>query len=200
MHRLIVPALLALVLAVACGSEESATSTAPVDTGATAATETTVTSPAGEASPPPPAAVTPGDRQFAEKAARMGMAEVQLATNVSNRAQTQEVRAFAQRMLTDHNRSNQELAALAAQKGLDPPADIDPEKKALDAELAKLTGPALDRAYMEAMVKDHAAAVAEFEAASGQLADGDLKAWAAKNLPILHEHHRLAQEILGTMK
>lgn len=198
MSRFTITAALILVLAGACQYDEG--SSAATDGADTAATETTVTSPAGEGSPPPPATVTPGDRAFADKAARMGMAEVQLATNVSNRAQTQEVRAFAQRMLTDHNRSNEELTTLAARKGIDPPADLDPEKKALDAELAKLTGPALDRAYMEAMVKDHAAAAAEFEAASRDLADPDLKAFAAKHVPILHEHHRMAQEILGTMK
>jgi putative membrane protein len=201
MHRLTVTATLILVLAAACrGGESSTATTEAADTAGTAATGTTVTSPAGEASAPPPATVTQGDRAFVEKAARTGMAEVQLATNVSNRAQTQEVRAFAQRMITDHNRSNEELTTLAARKGIDPPADVDPEKKALDADLAKLTGPALDRAYMEAMVKDHEAAAAEFESASRQLADPELKAWAAKNVPILHEHHHMAQEILGTMK
>ncbi len=200
MHRLTVTAALILALAAACRNDESSTTTEAADTAGTAATGTTVTSPAGEASGPPPTSVTPGDRAFADKAARTGMAEVQLATNVSNRAQTQEVRSFAQRMLVDHNRSNEELTTLAARKGIDPPADLDPEKKALDAELAKLTGPALDRAYMEAMVKDHEAAAMEFEAASRQLADPDLKAWAAKTLPILHEHHHMAQEILGTLK
>lgn len=205
MHRLLLTAALILVFAAACRNEESSTTAAGGDTAgtvatATAATGTTVTSPAGEGSPAPPVSIMPGDRTFVEKAARSGMAEVQLATNVSNRAQTQEVRSFAQRMLVDHNRANQELTTLAASKGIDPPADLSPEHKALDAELAKLNGPALDRAYMEAMVKDHAAVAAEFEAASRDLTDAELKAWAAKTLPILHDHHKMAQEILGTMK
>jgi putative membrane protein len=197
MHRAVVVLALMLIFAAACAKQE----TAAVDTAATdtAATETTVTSPAGEASPAPPATLAPGDRAFAEKAARTGMAEVQLATNVSNRAQTQEVRSFAMQMIADHNRANQELTALGAQKGIDPPADVDAEKKALDAELAKLTGAALDKAYMEAMVKDHAAAVADFQSASQQLADPDLKDWAAKTLPVLQQHHKMAQDILGTL-
>ncbi|HEX8619282.1 MAG TPA: DUF4142 domain-containing protein [Thermoanaerobaculia bacterium] len=187
-----------LVLA-ACGpTEHTQSDTAAVT--ATTTTATTITSPAGEASPPPPAAITSGDRNFVETAARMGMAEVQLATNVSNRAQTAEVRAFAQRMITDHNRSNQELTTLAAQKGIDPPADLDQKHKELDTKLATLAGPELDRTYMQAMVEDHAAAVAAFESAAAEASDADLKAWAAKTLPVLHEHHRLAQEILGTMK
>ncbi len=197
MHRFAF--VFALILALACRQTETAsTDTAATDTAAT--TETTVTSPAGETSPPPTGNITSADREFVEKAARTGMAEVQLATNVSNRAQTQEVRSFAQQMLTDHNRSNQELTALAAQKGIDPPADVTPEHKALDEQLAKLTGPALDRAYMEAMVKDHEKAAAEFEAAAQQLTDPDLKAWAAKNVPVLHDHHHKAQDILNTLK
>lgn len=200
MQRLILTFALTLTLMLisACGKHESTTSTTEVtDTTTTAAT---VTSPAGEASPPAPAAVAAADREFVEKAARIGMAEVQLATNVSNRAQTQEVRSYAQQMILAHNQSNQELTTLAAQKGLDPPADLDPEKKALDAELAKLAGPPLDRAYMEAMVKGHAAAATDFETAARSLTDPDLKAWAAKSLPTLHEHHKMAQDILATMK
>jgi putative membrane protein len=199
MHRLIA---IALLLLAACNRAETTTSDTAATTTitTTATTATTVTSPAGEASPPPPASLTPGDRSFAETAARMGMAEVQLATNVSNRAQTQEVRSFAQRMITDHNRSNQELTTLGAQKGIDPPADLDPKHKELDTKLAALTGPQLDRTYMQAMVDDHATAAAEFESAATQVADPDLKAWAARTLPVLHDHHRMAQDILGTLK
>lgn len=195
MRRLIATSLLLLA---ACSRPEPTASDTAAATDATAAT--TVTSPAGNASTPPPATVTPGDRNFADTAARMGMAEVQLATNVSNRAQTQEVRSFAQRMITDHNRSNQELTTLSAQKGIDPPADLDPKHKELDTKLAGLTGPQLDRAYMQAMVEDHAAAVAAFQSAAAEATDAELKAWAAKTLPVLHEHHRMAQEILGTLK
>jgi putative membrane protein len=198
MHRLIAVAL--LLLAACNRAENTSSDTAATTTGTTATTATTVTSPAGEASAPPPASLTPGDRSFAETAARMGMAEVQLATNVSNRAQTQEVRSFAQRMIVDHNRSNQELTTLGARKGIDPPADLDPKHKELDTRLATLTGPQLDRTYMQAMVDDHAAAAAEFESAATQVADPDLKAWAAKTLPVLHDHHRMAQDILGTLK
>ena len=200
MHRL-APVFILLIVFCACRKEETAsTDTVATDTVATtAATGTTVTSPAGEMSPPPATPVAAADRAFVEKAARIGMAEVQLATNVSNRAQTQEVRSYAAQMIAEHNRSNQELTALAAQKGIDPPADLDAEKKALDAQLAQLNGPALDKAYMEAMVKDHAAAVTEFQTASQQLADADLRAWAAKTLPTLRQHHQMAQEILGSI-
>jgi putative membrane protein len=182
-------ALLAfLILALACHQQEQAK------------TDTTVTSPAGQGSEPPPETVMPGDREFAQTAAKGGMAEVQLATNVASRAAHPEVRAFAQKMIEDHNRANHELTELASRKGLDPPADLDPGKKALDEELAKLTCPALDKKYMQTIVEDHAITVKRFEDASRALHDADLRAWAAKTLPTLHEHHRLAEEIAAKLE
>ena len=53
---------------------------------------------------------------------------------------------------------------------------------------------------MDEMVKDHTAAVADFENASQNLADADLKAWATKTLPTLHQHHTSAQEIAAKLK
>jgi putative membrane protein len=179
---------LILVLFCACSQETADT------------TSTTVTSPAGEGATPPPPTLTPGDREFADTAARSGMAEVQLATNVASRATSPEVRAFAQQMIADHNRSNEELTTLAARKGLDPPADLEPEKKALDEELAKLTGPALDRKYMEEMVKDHAVAMARFESAARELADADFRAFAEKTLPTLRQHHHLAEQLAAKVR
>jgi putative membrane protein len=193
--------LLATTLAFACQKTESTTTVAdPNQTETLAATETTVTSPAGTAAPTTTSALSETDREFVTKAAKIGMAEVQLATNVTQRAQSPDVKAYANQMLADHNASNRELTLLAANKGVDPPSDIDPDKKALDAELAKLTGAALDKAYMTAMVKDHAAAAADFEKASQQLTDPDVKTWAMKTLPVLHTHHASAEQIAAKLK
>jgi putative membrane protein len=206
MKRTIVASALTLLVFAACRNNESPASdtgpvaTASTDSAATATTETTLTSTAGTDAPPASTSLSAADQEFVAKAAKTGMAEVQLATNVTQRATSPDVKAFANQMITDHNASNSELTTLAASKGVTPPADIDPDKKALDAELAKLTGPELDRKYMEAMVKDHVAAAAEFEKAAQQLTDPDLKAWAAKTLPTLHAHHHSAEAIVAKLK
>ena len=186
--------LLILVFSLACTQREEQSAT---NTGAS---DTTLTSTAGTAPPPNTATLAAADQEFFTKAAKIGMAEVQLATNVSQRATSSDVRSFAQRMITDHNASNQELMTLAANKRIDPPADVDPDKKELDARLAKLSGRALDKAYMDAMVTSHVAAAADFEKASQSVADPDLKAWATKNIPVLHDHHHLAESINQKLK
>jgi len=58
----------------------------------------------------------------------------------------------------------------------------------------KLQGAAFDRAYMDAMVKDHETDVREFQTESKSGSDPEIKAWAAKTLPTLEEHLRVARE------
>jgi putative membrane protein len=61
--------------------------------------------------------------------------------------------------------------------------------------LQKLTGDQFDQAYLSDMVSDHAQAVGEFETASQSLSDPDLKKFAAKTLPTLQKHSKMAQEL-----
>jgi putative membrane protein len=68
-------------------------------------------------------------------------------------------------------------------------------------KLAKLSGAAFDRAYMQAMVADHKKDVNEFRVESKSGKDPEIKAWAAKTLPTLEEHLALAQStnsVVGT--
>jgi putative membrane protein len=134
------------------------------------------------------------DLSFAREAAKGGMAEVELGILAKAKASSADVKQFADRMVTDHGKANGELKQWAAQKKVTLPTALDAKAKATRDRLAKLTGDAFDKAYMQAMLMDHEHAVAAFknEAASGK--DPDLKAWAAKTLPTLEDHLKMAQE------
>jgi len=133
------------------------------------------------------------DEAFALKAAMGGMAEVELGKLAAEKATSDDVKKFGRRMADDHSKANDELKTLAQNKQITLPAEPDPRARAMHDKLAKLSGPAFDRAYMQAMVADHKKDVNEFrlEAKSGK--DADVKGWAAKTLPTLEEHLRLAQ-------
>jgi putative membrane protein len=134
------------------------------------------------------------DHMFVMKVAKGGMAEVQLGQLASEKASSDEVKKFGQRMVTDHNKANDELKSLAQQKNITLPTEIDAKDKALHDRLAKLSGPAFDRAYMQHMITDHRAVVTEFKKESTMAKDPDIKAWAAKTLPTIEEHLKLAQD------
>jgi len=136
-----------------------------------------------------------GDTKFVHEAAAGGMAEVSLGKLAADKATNPDVKQFAQRMVDDHSKANDELKTLASQKGITLPADTDATHKATEARLSKLSGAAFDKAYMADMVKDHDKDVAAFKHASTAAADADLKAWAGKTLPTLQEHQTQAKSI-----
>jgi putative membrane protein len=135
-----------------------------------------------------------GDQTWVTKVAKGGMAEVELGKLATEKAASDEVKKFGQRMVDDHSKANEELKTLAQNKKITLPTDVDAKEKALHDRLMKLSGPEFDRAYMRAMLTDHREDVAEFrkEARSGN--DPDVKAWAAKTLPTLEEHLKLAEQ------
>ena len=63
----------------------------------------------------------------------------------------------------------------------------------------KLSGAAFDQAYMKAMVSDHVEDVNEFKTESKSGKDADVKAWAAKTLPTLEEHLKMARDTNGAV-
>lgn len=134
------------------------------------------------------------DQPFAREAAMGGMAEVELGTLAKEKASNADVKQFGDRMVTDHGKANEELKQWAQQKKVTLPTAIGAKHRAIRDRLAKLSGDAFDKAYMRDMVSDHQHDVAAFkrEAASGT--DPELKAWAAKILPTLEDHLKMAQE------
>src|SRR3954471_5569328 len=111
------------------------------------------------------------DAQFVMKAAEGGKKEVALGKVALTKVSNADVKAFAQRMVTDHSAANDELTGLAKTK------KIAIRASAPAASLPAAKGAAADKKYMEMMVKDHQEDVALFEAESQNAKDPDLKAW-----------------------
>ena len=139
------------------------------------------------------AAVPAPDREFAEKAAAGGAAEVEGGKAAEQRAASDKVKQFAARMVQDHGKANDELKQIASGKGLQLPSAPPAHEQQEMARMQKLSGAEFDKAYMDHMVKDHRKDVAEFRKQAKSGKDPELKAFAAKTLPTLQEHLKLAE-------
>jgi len=177
-------------------TDTSTTSVASTDTASTMSTSGTGTSGTGASATTgtPAASLSKDDQEFLTKAAQGGIAEVELGTTASQKGASADVKAFGNQMVTDHSKANDELKQLAQQKGFAVPAEPNAEQKELASKLATKTGKAFDENYTEAMVKDHEEDVKEFEKASKDANDPDVKAWAAKTLPTLQHHLQMAKD------
>jgi putative membrane protein len=146
-------------------------------------------------------AATPvGDATFMKNAAAAGMAEVEVGRMAADKATSADLKSFAQMLVDDHSKANDELKGLAGQKSVTLPAEPKPAQKAERDRLGKMSGAAFDRAYADAMVRDHRQAVALFDRESRYGKDADAKAWAAKTLPTLKAHLTKAQELAASMR
>ncbi len=135
------------------------------------------------------------DREFMTKAAFGGMYEVMLGQQIEKKATHPDVRAFAAKMVADHGKANEELKGLGAKKGFTVPAQLDADHREDLEELTRLTGAELDKKYIDEMVDDHEDDVEEFRDASKEAKDADVRAWAAKTLPILEGHLAEAKKL-----
>jgi putative membrane protein len=140
------------------------------------------------------------DKSFVKKAAEGGLAEVELGQLATQKASSEEVKKFGQRMVDDHSKANDQLKQVAAQQQIDLPTEPSAKDKATKARLEKLSGEKFDRAYMSDMVKDHRKDVGEFAHEAKMGKDPAIKSFAESTLPTLREHLKEAEKIAPTQK
>src|SRR3977135_4290919 len=126
--------------------------------------------------------------KFATEAAQGGMTEVELGRLALQHAADSSVREFGQKMVTDHTAANAELKSIAARKKIQLPTEVSSDQKSMIEKLSKLSGAEFDKEYMSDMVKDHEEDVKDFQTQGNEGTDPDIKAFAAKTLPILQGH------------
>ena len=141
--------------------------------------------------------VSKGDRTFIMDAANDSMAEIELGKVAQQNAASDEVKKFAQRMVDDHTTASKELEPIATKLGVTPPTAPQGKHARMVKELAKKTGERFDRDYVNDMVKDHRKAVKLFEKQSQKGESEELRQFAAKQLPILQEHLKMARSLPG---
>ena len=128
------------------------------------------------------------DKTFMKKAAKGGMMEVAMGQVAEQKAQSEDVKSFGKRMVADHGKANDELKSIASKKGFQLPSK---------EHTVKWTS---DKAYMDAMVKEHEKDLAEFKEEASSGSDPDVKKFADDTAKMVQEHLDLAKEIQGKLK
>ena len=112
------------------------------------------------------------------------------------KSQNEQVKQFAQRMIDDHTKLNDQMKPVAQQIGVDLfPTSLSKKDRQTMAKLQALSGPAYDQAYIKDMVKDHKQDLSEFqtEASSGQ--DQTVRDAATQGSQVIAQHLQMIQQI-----
>ena len=141
------------------------------------------------------------DAAFMKNAAEAGLAEVEASKLAASKATNTQVKSFAQQMVDDHSKANDELKALAASKGVTLPTEPSMAQKAKLKLLQGADGANFDKRYAESFgVKAHEDTVSLFQKESQKAKDAEVKAWAEKTLPTLQHHLEMAKDMDKSVK
>lgn len=184
----------------ACAERDQADSQPAASANGSAAPAPTAAQP-GPASAQAPAAtgtdagaagsLTEADRSFLAAALAANQHELQAAQLGLDKAQDEQVRAYAQRMQQDHSQLGTQMQPLVQQAGISMA-----EARSPMTELETASGEAFDRDFMEMMVADHRKVVADFEgAANGQGHSAQVQRTASQALPTLRNHLQEAEAL-----
>ncbi len=145
------------------------------------------------------ASLTPAERQFVENAAAGNTAEIKLAQLAQQKAQDSQVKDFANRMITDHGKANDNLRPIAQAANVTMPDQLKGDAKATHNELQKLSGAKFDRQYVTSMVRDHRKDAAAYRKAQATVKDPQLKAYIDNTLPVVESHLTMVEGIEKSM-
>ncbi len=210
MKRLILPALAAGLFAFSsCGSNTDKTASTTSEPATTPPAEnsappmantadTAMTKPAGNDAMAAMPAVS--DAEFITKVDEGGHNEMGLSKVVLMKNPSPTVKAYATKMIADHTKAGNELTPIAKKHGVKLKGTMDAEHQAIREAMLKMSGPALEKKYMDQMVPDHEKTVALFKSEITNGKEGDVKGFASKNLPVIQQHTDMAKQDDSKMK
>lgn len=134
---------------------------------------------------------TPDAMEFVQKAGVANLFEITSSQLALQKAQREDVRSFAEMMVTDHTATASEMASAVSAAGLSTasiPQSLDTHHAALMAELEMAQPVEFDRQYIRMQKDAHDQAVALFQNYMNGGDNPTLREFAANTLPTLREH------------
>lgn len=149
---------------------------------------------------PPPAAPPPGppplaaaDASFVTDAAQGGMAEIQEAQLALSKTHSARVKMFANKMIADHTKADDQLKTIATAKGVTLPTAVNDMQMQQMTTLQGETGHKFDHDYMTDQLSDHQTMLQLFQTEASSGTDADLKTFAANTVPVIQSHIDMAK-------
>lgn len=140
------------------------------------------------------------DNDFVDNAAAGGIAEIETSKLALEKSQSADIKAFANQMIADHTKANEELKKIATTNDIEVPDDTTLVKQAKE-KILDMRDESFDAAYANNQVKAHEETIELFKKQANTVTDDktkgatELKAFAQKMLPALEKHLAHAKEL-----
>lgn len=135
------------------------------------------------------------DKQFLAKASQSDVNEIKLSQLAEQKASNPAVKAFAKKMVSEHEKLSASMKPFASSWGVTPPTDLDDDHKQEYSKLSGLSGADFDKEYMEQMVSDHTKALDAFTSEAKDTKDAKFKAAVLKGKTVVAAHKNMAYDL-----
>lgn len=142
---------------------------------------------------------TDGDKQFLTVASQGDFNEIRLSQLAQTKSSNPQVKAFANKMIADHNKLETQLVEFARKWDVAPANEMDAEHQGIYDHLNGLSGPDFDKAYLTAMAADHHKALDAFTAEAQSAQDSHFRSTVSKGRKVVAAHTTMADDLLHKM-
>jgi putative membrane protein len=135
------------------------------------------------------------DKNFLRDVVEANLAEIQLGKLASQKATSAEVKAFAEKMVTDHTNMNQQIGSIADSLGIMVPRKLSKEDQATYDKLNKLPSDQFETQYITLVAMNHRKDLHAFREEMVATNDENIHDAILKTAPIVYEHSKEIEKI-----
>ncbi|CCD94297.1 conserved exported hypothetical protein [Bradyrhizobium sp. ORS 375] len=133
------------------------------------------------------------DQHFMTEAIQGDLSEVNMGKLAQQKGQSDQVKQFGQALQQDHGEHLQKAQQLASQNGMQAPSQPSKKQLAVYNKLEGLSGDRFDRAFAQAMVRDHQEDIKKYQKEAS--ANSPLSDFAQQTVPVLQKHLDMAKSL-----
>jgi putative membrane protein len=135
------------------------------------------------------------DKKFLAMAAQSDQNEIALSQLADQKATNPAVKAFAEKMVTEHTKMTESMKPFAESWGLTAPSGPDADHQKEIDKLNGLSGADFDKEYISDMVTDHTKALSAFTTEAKDTKDVKFRAAVLKGKTIVAAHKNMAYDL-----
>ena len=139
------------------------------------------------------------DKQFLMTASQSDYTEIKFSQLAAEKATNPKVKAYANKMITDHNMLEANMKPFAEKLSVTPVMTLDDAHQQKYDALSGMTGMDFDRTYMMDMDADHHTALDAFKAEESATTDPAMKTTVAKGEKVVAQHTMMADKAVKMM-
>jgi putative membrane protein len=150
--------------------------------------------------PPKARAASDGDKKFLATAAQSDQNEIALSKLAEEKAMNPAVKAFAHKMVGEHEKMSASMKPFAESWGVTPPSGLDDDHQKVFDKLQGMSGNDFDKDYMSQMVTDHAKALDAFTSEAKDTKDVKFRSAVLKGKTMVAAHKNMAYDLDKKLK